>query len=244
MTLPSTVSIFAADVGKPKNLGWARSFGESRSVGQGAGELADALALDAKSGLSIAVGFECPLFLPIAKEPQGLLLCRSGGRSGDGDRSWSAGAAPAATTAGMVTMTWILRKLAQSLGDSPTPFSNWDTFCKSSGSHRVFVWEAFISKRKGKLSDVLGDPPTNTEWEIKDAYHIHSDKADALTAVDAFVEDIGKPTDVDVAPGFDVLSLIHSVIAWLDWSVENVPIHVASIVRKRNKPNWDAVPRQ
>ena len=143
----------------------------------------------------------------------------------------------------MVTITWILRKLAQSLGDSPTAFSNWDAFCKSSGSHRIFVWEAFISKRKGKLSEVLGDPPTNKKWEIKDAYHIYLDKTDALTAVDAFVEDIGKPTDVDVALGSDVFSLIHSVIAWLGWSVENVPSHVASIVRKRNKPNWDAVPR-
>src|SRR5262245_10673423 len=67
MTLPVQI-VYAADVGKPKNLGWARrTLGKCKpKVGAGPLALADEMASDAKSGRPIAIGFECPLFLPIA----------------------------------------------------------------------------------------------------------------------------------------------------------------------------------
>ena len=239
MELPSSLSIFAVDVGRPKKLGWARRCGANRSVGQDAQHLADAMAHDARARLSIALGFECPLFLPIAKEPLNLLSARCG----EHDRSWSASAGASATTAGIVTLSWVFRRFAESVGTVPSLFSDWDCFSQSRELYKVFVWEAFVSKRLKKLKDVLGIPPEEAKWKTKEGMHINFDKADALTAVDAFQDSFGQPTDVHVKPGCSVFSIVHAVVASLGWDTTGVPTDMPSLVRKRTKPDWNVVPR-
>lgn len=233
------LAVFAADVGKPKNLGWAKGMGVKRSTGVGPESFALCLANAAKESLPIALGFESPLFLPVAKASDSLLKSRLG----EGRRAWSAGAAPAATVSGIVAMSWILRRFGELAGFQPTVFTDWDQFVDSKDKHPVFVWEAFISERQQDIIDVLGEPPTrDCKWVVKDKYHLVFDKADAITAVNAFLSRIGNPTDVATPLEATAVSLVHTVLSWLGWSTAYVPPKSFALVRKDHKPNWDAVP--
>jgi len=49
-------------------------------------------------GLPVALGFECPLFVPLRRAAVDLLR----GRSGEGNRAWSAGAGSGALAVGLV----------------------------------------------------------------------------------------------------------------------------------------------
>jgi hypothetical protein len=64
----------------------------------------------------VALGFECPLFVPLNLQPEALTTARSG----EGSRPWSAGAGCGALATGLVQVAWILRKIRQEL-QAPTP---------------------------------------------------------------------------------------------------------------------------
>jgi hypothetical protein len=55
----------------------------------------------------IALGFECPLFVPLPRDPNKL----TSARSGEGSRPWSAGAGCGALATGLTEVAWILREL-------------------------------------------------------------------------------------------------------------------------------------
>jgi hypothetical protein len=110
--------IYAADIGSiaSRNFGWVRldSEHDSDSVDYGGGteieELVDAVAHDLGVGRrGIALGFECPLFVPVPRDANQL----GKARRGDGNRSWSAGPGTGALATGLVQTAWILRKLRQ-----------------------------------------------------------------------------------------------------------------------------------
>lgn len=112
--------VYAADVGKPNNLGWARRAGDALTVGHGAFDLATALTEDASRSPALAIGFECPLFLLVSDDPVRMLKSREG----EGRRPWSAGAAPSATTSGVVAMAWVLRRFAEVLERLGSPLES------------------------------------------------------------------------------------------------------------------------
>lgn len=241
MSLSETIVTYAADVGKPKNLGWARRSTDTKTVGEGLNSLAEAMASDASHGLSIAIGFESPLFLPLAQQPEELLTSR--GPKKEGRRPWSAGAGPAATVSGIVAMTWIFRRFRELVKSAPTVYVDWNAFVKAEVEYRVFVWEAFVSERQQDPIDVLGEPARDdAKWAVKEGYHLIFDKADALTAVNDFVDRLGQPTDFGTGPNAAAMSLVHSVVSRLGWSTDHVPAHLEILVRKAHKPNWDCVP--
>jgi hypothetical protein len=232
--------IYAADVGRPSNLGWARCADGKLSVGDGARSLAEAMASDASNRLSLAIGFECPLFLPVADEPTNMLKARTN----EGRRSWSAGAAPSATTSGIVAMAWVLRRFAEMLGRVPAVFTEWDSFAKADGDYRLLVWEAFVSEREQKSDDVIGEPAgANMRWVVKDQYHLLFDQADAIVAANAMAIRIGEASDVEVPARAESISLVHAVVAWLGWPTVQASPTVGPLVRKASKPNWDVVPQ-
>jgi hypothetical protein len=84
--------IWCADVGliKKKNLGWCRAeLGkkDSFSIGTSIEDFAIGIAKDLSSDYKVALGFECPLFLPITDD----LRFLTSARKGEGARAWSAG---------------------------------------------------------------------------------------------------------------------------------------------------------
>ena len=92
--------VFCADVGSVKRgrFGWARGQPQSDDflLEDSIEKLVQAVADDLRSGALVALGFECPLFVPLRERPEEL----TSGRRGDGNRPWSAGAGCAVLAVG------------------------------------------------------------------------------------------------------------------------------------------------
>lgn len=191
------LSIACADVGSEAagNFGWAlqdvpgplREFPESGSLEA----FAAALVARLRSGVSVALGFECPLYVPLRDNPKE--LTRS--RTGEGNRPWSAGAGCGALATGLVQTTWLLRRLRESLSPQPLAFFAWHDFVRSPGS--ILLWEAFIS-RTAKSNSHHGD---------------------AMLAVQAFERALPEPQRRNLIDEDSVFSLVASALLRAGWSV-------------------------
>ena len=94
--------IYCADIGSVANgnFGWAgrscepdRQGSSGTDIAEFARVVADRLAVEEK----VALGFECPLWIPVADEPSRLTRARPG----EGDRPWSAAAGSTSLTTGL-----------------------------------------------------------------------------------------------------------------------------------------------
>src|SRR4051794_5118017 len=99
------LAVYAVDVGSvsQQKLGWARAYGPGGRVDANAEEtdirrLVDELETDIRNNRPIALGFECPLYVPVPADPQRL----GKARVGEGNRAWSAGAGTGALATRLV----------------------------------------------------------------------------------------------------------------------------------------------
>jgi len=134
--------IYCADIGSvPKRrFGWARAEIDRTGIEQHYNgpeivELVDHLTTDLTVGRPIALGFECPAFVLVPTNPQRL----GQARTGEGNRSWSAGAGAGAMATGVVEIAWILRELRQRCPNA-TAHQDWHRFAAAGTG--LFVWEA------------------------------------------------------------------------------------------------------
>ncbi len=138
--------IHCADIGSVKkgNFGWARlAVGEPDSIcttGREIQDFVENLAADITAGSRAALGFECPLFLPLSEDPIGLTAARPG----EGDRAWSAGAGAGSLATGLTETVWILDQVKQRIQNPPAAFANWPRF--RDADQGLFIWEAFVTK--------------------------------------------------------------------------------------------------
>jgi hypothetical protein len=149
------IVIWCADIGsiKKKNFGWCRGeLGKinSFSIGTSIEDFAIGIAKDLSSGYKVAIGFECPLFLPIPDDP----LFLTSARKGEGDRAWSAGAGCGALTTGLTETTWIVSKVKEVAEIEIKVTLAWDGFMNE--NFNLFIWEAFVSK-SSKSTTHTGD---------------------------------------------------------------------------------------
>lgn len=132
-----SISIFAVDVGSPKNFAWVSDGGLRGKNGDG---LADAIRSAFITGRRVALGFECPLFIPVPFHWAGI----GKARVGEGNRSWSAGGGATVTTYGFHEVAWILARLRKT-GNPQTPiFLSPEGWLLSSEPGRL-LWEAFVT---------------------------------------------------------------------------------------------------
>ena len=124
------LAIYAVDVGSIRNkrLGWARAYGPMGRVDPAEAEteierLVDQVSADLDAGWPVALGFECPLDVPVSQDPQLLGVARIG----EGNRSWSAGAGTGALATGLVQAAWTLRALRAKAPDTRA-FIDWQSF--------------------------------------------------------------------------------------------------------------------
>lgn len=113
-------------------------------------KLAEAVAEHLKCGNPVALGFECPLFVPIAQSAASLGRARTGEHS----RPWSAGAGCSVLATGLVQVVWILREIRKIAGDRHQVFLDWDEFDRTGSG--IMIWEAFVTgtaKRDGHIAD-------------------------------------------------------------------------------------------
>jgi len=126
-----------ADVGSVKggNFGWCGLRPGTKPVlGVEIEQFAEFIAASLRDGIKVAVGFECPLFVPVRDEPLRLAMARSG----EGNRSWSAAAGCGVLATGLVEVIWTLSHVKKILGAAPTPFLDWQKFITSESG--VFFW--------------------------------------------------------------------------------------------------------
>ena len=189
-----SITIFAVDVGNPANFAWVSNGGLKGEDGE---SLIDAINASFQAGGRVALGFECPLFIPVPLRWSGI----GKARVGEADRPWSAGAGATVTTYGLHEVAWVLSRLREvRTGKMPIFFSPeaW----LSSDEAGMLVWEAFVTgANKGRD---------------------HAD--DAERACQAF-QNLMKRKNWDdarqVEVGSDALSLNLAALAaeWAGWSI-------------------------
>lgn len=138
--------IYCADIGSVRrnNFGWARL--DEHQALSGAHErssmeaLIDSVSDDLSQGQPVALGFECPLFVPISDDPADLTAARDG----DGDRAWSAGAGCGSLATGLTQTVWILERILRRVPQRTPMFLEWREFLRARAG--LFLWEAFVTK--------------------------------------------------------------------------------------------------
>jgi hypothetical protein len=134
--------VYCADIGSvaKKCFGWGAAAGpnevhESDDI-EG---LTTAVTRALAEGEKVALGFECPLFVPLPDDPKELTKARTG----EGSRPWSAGAGCGALVTGLTETVWILSTIKEHLPAMVPAFLDWPKF---RASHRgLFIWEAFVT---------------------------------------------------------------------------------------------------
>lgn len=109
----TSMTICCADIGsvKRKEFGWAAVSGPDRKEDSGSCivEFAEFVARELEAGAKVSLGFECPLWIPVAEEPCELTRARGG----EGNRPWSAGAGSGSLATGLAEVSWILDRIRQ-----------------------------------------------------------------------------------------------------------------------------------
>lgn len=208
--------IYAADIGSIKggNFGWARldpkqgSTQVERNDGTEIAELVDAVAHDLHVGeRGVALGFECPLFVPVPKDPRRL----GAARIGEGNRPFSGGPGTAALVTGLVQAAWVLRSLRERCPEAAS-FLEWQEF--TNAGRGLYLWEAFVT---GKA---------------KGAAHVD----DALIAATTFRDALPDPPAANGVKAERPLSLIGAALLWSGWSQETAVLYQRCLVIKASAP--------
>ena len=192
------LAIFCADVGSIKNkkFGWAASLpGQSNISGTSIEDFAELISKEIRAARKVAVGFECPLFVPVRSNA----LRVNSARMGEGNRPWSAGAGTGALATGLVEVLWVMNEVSRHLGRVQKAVFNWSEFLVTPNS--VFLWEAFVSAI------------------AKGAGH----GEDAEIAVSCFEGALPEPWSANAIQEDSVLSLVGAAALRANWS-DNVNI--------------------
>jgi hypothetical protein len=192
-------SIYCADVGSvTTNFGWAKvdRSGDVVDSGTAIDVLAARVATDLDSGESIALGFECPLWVPLPTESDQLGKARPG-ESGVGrpSRPWSAGAGLGSLAAGLVQVPWVLLEIRSSTAVDPTGTTSWAQFDEEKAT--VLIWESMVTD------------------EAKGESHVDDARVGAL----AFEASLPDPRAADACPAVSpVYSLTGAALLRAGWS--------------------------
>lgn len=138
------LNIYVADAGSvsKSNYHWVCSRDISSSSDKPA-SLAAAIADDIENGITVSLGYESPLFVPVEEDPNILGRARKGEcTEATGNRPFTAGAGAAVFATGIQSLVWVLREIKR-LAPNATASTRWSDF--RIGSCQLFVWEAFVS---------------------------------------------------------------------------------------------------
>jgi hypothetical protein len=132
------------DVGSVKrdNLGWAVLEGAELTHGRDLVELVDTVVDAIQRGCQLALGFECPLYVPRRQDP--IALTRR--RLGEVGVNWCGGPGGAVLATGLVQVAWLLERLAQRVPQLRGT-TRWAEF--EQGAAMVWIWEAFVTSKVG-----------------------------------------------------------------------------------------------
>jgi hypothetical protein len=201
------LAVFCADVGSVRsgNFGWAGlSPSEATMSDQdrsSPARLAETVVAELLIGRPVALGFECPLFVPVPESVDTL----GAARHGEGDRAWSAGAGTGALATGLVQMAWILAAVRTRCLNAALHLE-WESFVHAGSG--LLIWEAFVSGTAKRLT--------------------HAD--DAMAAVEAFVGALPDPSATSAISAERPLSLAGAAAIWSGWLLDPSALHVQPLV--------------
>jgi hypothetical protein len=187
--------VACADVGSvaQKNFAWAVAKGTSDvQTGTEIEDLVQTVIKDLNDGLPLALGFECPLFVPLADNPVRL----TSARPGDGNRPWSAASGVQSLAIGLVEATWVLNRIQQASPQKRIAYLRWPDFRAT--SQGLFLWEAMVT------------------GQVKKSSHM----ADAQTAVLAFIGALPNIDNANAVKCDRVFSLIGAALLRSGWSTD------------------------
>ena len=203
--MPALDIIAAADIGSIKNdkFGWAiwQVKRETLSKGTCIVEFAKRLVRMLNDNNMIALGLECPLFVPVRNDPVQLTEARNG----EGNRPWSAGAGTGALATGLTETAWILRYLRTNIKTEPRVTFKWKEFELHGG---LLLWEAFVS-REAKANTHSGD---------------------AELAVKAFANSLPDPERSNMIDEQSAMSLVGASLLWAGWEVDTAVLKESCLV--------------
>ena len=189
------ITICCADIGSVKRgrFGWASvSVGpdQETSSGKDIHKLTTLIANRLADGRRVALGFECPLWVPIADSPSDLTQAREG----EGNRPYAAAAGATSLVTGLTEVAWILDQIRQA-SEGVEAFLDWGPFERVRSG--LFLWEA-LATGQGKTD---------------------SHESDAKAAVDAFHRALPDPMSKNaLTPTSRTRSLIGAAMLWSGWS--------------------------
>lgn len=158
------------------------------------GALASAIVKDLRRGRRVALGYESPLFVPVATDTERLGRARPGECQVEtGNRPFTAGAGAAVLATGIQSLAWVLREIQQASPNKiPSTSTRWSDFLAKQCD--LFVWEAFVSGSEKAV------PPSHA--------------GDAALAIRAFMEVMSRPENPTRIPLSQAFSLAGAAILW------------------------------
>ena len=204
------IAICCADIGSVRRgkFGWA-SYPEVADADHvSPRSLVRYVAERLEANVKVALGFECPLWVPVADEPSDLTKARHG----EGNRAWSAGAGAGSLATGLTEVAWILDRIHHEVPRAES-FLDWEDF--KAAANGLFIWEAFVTADAKR----------------------ESHKDDAQAAVEAFRDALPDPSLSNaLAAMVRIRSLIGGALLWSGWTKDLEKLDEPSIVIKPQEP--------
>jgi hypothetical protein len=193
--------VYAADVGsiRLRRFGWARvAAGDCDAVlrtGTGIEEIAPLVTEDLAAGYRVALGFECPLFIPLRDAPEEL----TAQRNGDKGNAWSGRAGSLALTQGVAQIPFVLRSIHRAARERQVRLST--TILPEdlvSGRADLLLFEAFVA----------GDGKVRSDAGASNTHVADAEAAARLCACRL----LSGPCDSDVCEAGPVFSLLGAMV--------------------------------
>jgi hypothetical protein len=201
-----------------KEAGWAIIEKGRATAGSGLDDLVQEVIDAIKRDSGVALGFECPLYVPL----RSTLASELKGRVGEGSPPWCVGAGAHSLAVGLGQAALILARIKRAI-PSLCGTTRWGEFM--GGAAKLFIWEAYVTSRQGESMAL----PTEL------ASRISSHAKDALAAVLRFAQVMndGVQSDLVAEPALSLagLHLINTELA-TDLSL----LRETCVVLKARKP--------
>lgn len=158
--------VWTADIGsvEKKHFGWCRSTStKDYKTERDICNFAEGIAIDLSNDKQVAIGFECPLFIPVTDDPSLLMKARGW----EGNRAWSASGGIGSLVTGLNQCVWIFEKIKLKM-NKQVPLKvtfDWNDFKRD--NLNIFIWEAFVTgSAKGKSHEDDAKIAAKSFWEV------------------------------------------------------------------------------
>lgn len=238
------IAVACADIGRfreketDNRFGWAIGWGNSQPSewegGVGITGFVDAVTEWIRRG-RIALGFECPMWVPIDDEPASLTRsrCVDWVRSDNGRklwRPWSAAAGTAVTAVGLSQISWILERIRMKVTQCPEVFFDWKRFAQAESG--VFFWEALVSGGTASRAEAGSVHVSDAKAAVRQFFR-ESQRRDEWA--DPMPERCQNCELSECRHRGRVRSLIGGALLWADWSRDAALLHQPCVVVRTKK---------